>query len=349
MSDSISSLLPAARASAVQLALQKTFGTTVADITLLAGGLSAAAVYKLSIKGSFYVLKLEPPSALSDHTLSNNLQLAAAAGIAPQVYYLDTANGISITDFIAPKPLRTVFTPDQLVQKLATTIKCIHAVPCHAAGRELITVVDGLVQQFKARNILSGALLDECLGHYSTIKSKYPWKDTEKVFSHNDLNPNNILCDGEKIWVIDWDAAFPNDKYVDLASAANFFVHDEVREHIFLKAYFGKEPDDYKTARFYLMRQICRIVYAMLMFELAAQGKPANYAHPQEMEGIDLKTFGALMESGKISLAGYEGQLMYGKALINEALYQMRSPRFATSLTAMTTQSKQATARFGKA
>lgn len=50
------------------------------------------------------------------------------------------------------------------------------------------------------------------------------------------------------------------------------------------------------------------------------------------MEGIGLKEFGALMGSGKLSLAAYEGQLMYGEALLNEAVHQMRSPRFAISL-----------------
>jgi hypothetical protein len=80
------------------------------------------------------------------------------------------------------------------------------------------------------------------------------------------------------------------------------------------------------------MRQVCRIIYAMLMFQLTAQGKPADYAHNQEMEGISLRDFGALMAAGKISLATYEGQLMFGKALLNEAVAQMRVPRFITSL-----------------
>jgi hypothetical protein len=36
--------------------------------------------------------------------------------------------------------------------------------------------------------------------------------------------------------------------------------------------------------------------------------------------------------AGKLSLASYEGQLLFGKALINEALNNMLSPRFASSI-----------------
>ena len=68
------------------------------------------------------------------------------------------------------------------------------------------------------------------------------------------------------------------------------------------------------------------------MLNLAAQGKPASHPHDQDMEGATLSAFGALMASGTITLAGYEGLLFYGKALLNEAVRQMRTPRFAESL-----------------
>lgn len=99
------------------------------------------------------------------------------------------------------------------------------------------------------------------------------------VSSHNDLNPNNILFDGKKIWVIDWEAAFQNDRYVDLAIVAKTFVHNQEDEAIFLQTYFGEQLDEYKRARFFLMQQICRMYYAMIMLKLAAAQKPADHLH----------------------------------------------------------------------
>jgi hypothetical protein len=327
MSHTLSQHVPAPLTAAVETALQETFGTSnVANISPLTGGLSACPVFKIIVNDQPYVLKLDKSSS------ATNLKLAADAGIAPQLYYHDTVNGISISGFVNNTPVRTVFGPERLPQELAATIRAIHNVPYQAESNDLRATIDGMIAGFRNSNMLSGPVFDECFSNYDTIRNKYPWNDQEQVFSHNDLNPSNVLCDGERIWIVDWDVSYLNDRYIDLANAANFFVHTEEQERAFLSTYFDGPADDYKTARFYIMRQVGRIIYAMLMFQLAAQNKPKDYAHNQEMEGITLKEFYPQMGAGKISLATYEGQFMYAKALLNEAVHHMRTPRFATAL-----------------
>ena len=60
------------------------------------------------------------------------------------------------------------------------------------------------------------------------------------VSSHNDLKPQNIRFDGKHIWLVDWESAFLNDRYADLAVVANFFVKDEAHEEEYLTTYFGE-------------------------------------------------------------------------------------------------------------
>ncbi|MGY0036522.1 phosphotransferase family protein [Pedobacter sp. NJ-S-72] len=164
------------------------------------------------------------------------------------------------------------------------------------------------------------------------MRKHYPWNDEDRVSSHNDLNPNNMVFDGEKIWIIDWDAAFKNDRYVDLAITANFHISVEEQEHVFLDSYFGSDLNDYNRARFFIMRQICRLVYAMLMFKLAATSKPTDMVHDPDMQKANLKDIKSQLGSGEVSLAAYQGQLLFGKALMNEALSNMRSRRFELSV-----------------
>lgn len=326
-----SSAIPTEKVIAIETILTEVFNTTdVTHISLIAGGLSGAAVYKIVIGDRPYVLKLNAP----DNTAASNnsLALAAAAGIAPSLKYEDKLQGITISDFIDNKPVRGTFAPDKLIDELARAIKTVHTIPADVEGKELFETVDGLIEQFKNAKLFSGPLFDECFQYYETIKNRYPRDAADRVFSHNDLNPSNILCDGEKIWIIDWEVAYLNDRYVDLANAANFFVQTPAQESALLSAYFNHVVDDHKMARFYVMRQVCRIIYSLMMFQLAGQQKPAGYEHDQEMEGNDLRAFGSLMALGKLSLASYEGQLMYGKALFNEAVQQMRTPRFAEAI-----------------
>ncbi len=326
------SIIPVEKVAAVKAVLLQSFThAAVSSISLLTGGLSGSSVYKILIDGRACILKLNPPLE-ANTPLSDTLLLAARAGVAPQLYYHNPQQGIAISDFIDSKPLRSVLKPEQLVADLAKKIKNIHDIPAHTKGTDLFATVDALISGFKNSDKLSGPIFEEGFQYYEALKNLYPCTEDNKVFSHNDLNPNNILCDGENIWIIDWDAASVNDRYIDLANAANYFVHTDEQERNFLYNYFDRQASDHEMACLYAMRQVCRIVYSMLMLQLAIKGKPADFEHSQEIDGTDMQTFGALMQAGKLSLSEYEGQLMYGKVLMNTAVQSMRSARFSTVL-----------------
>jgi len=328
--------LPAERANAVQTAIEKAFpGSIVSDVAVLAGGLSTAPVYKMTIDGQIYVLKLDIPQPHTIAGPSEKVLLAAEAGVAPAVYYRNREEGVSISAFIENKPVRSIFSPTELSVRLGAAVKAIHAIPYTTPGNDLQQTIDMLIAGFRQYNILTGAVPEECLRRYEEIKAIYPWQDAEKVFSHNDLNPSNILCDGQNIWIVDWDTAYLNDRYIDLAGVANFFVHTPEQEAAYLKEYFNGEVDDYKVARFQVMKQVSRIIYSMLMFHLAAQRQPTGYAHDQRMEGIYLKDVGAKLGSGELSLATYDGQFQFAKALMNEAVQQMRGKGFEAAMKIM--------------
>ncbi len=62
------------------------------------------------------------------------------------------------------------------------------------------------------------------------------------VFGHNDLLPANILDDGERLWLIDFEYAGFSTAMFDLAGATSNagFSAEEAEE--FLAAYFGNMP-----------------------------------------------------------------------------------------------------------
>jgi len=111
---------------------------------------------------------------------------------------------------------------------------------------------------------------------------------------------------------IPWEAAFQNDRYADLAIAAKSFVSEEIQEEAYLRYYFGDSLNEYKKARYYLMQQVCHMYYAMLM--------------------LKFNEIPELIKNKKLSLSSYEGRLLYGKVLINEALRNMKKTRFSESV-----------------
>jgi hypothetical protein len=195
--------------------------------------------------------------------------MAAEAGIAPPVRYASVADGVLILDFVERKPF-----PADLALRIAPIIRQIHALPGFPGGVNYLDTLDGFVRRFQAANLLPGSETEELLRGYATIAGVYPRDGAGLVASHNDLNPRNILFDGARVWIVDWEAAFLNDRYVDLAVVANFFVGDEA-EDAYLSAYFGEPVDDYRRSRFFVMRQAVHVFYVtLLLLSAAASGVP---------------------------------------------------------------------------
>ncbi|GGB00686.1 choline/ethanolamine kinase [Puia dinghuensis] len=294
----------------MERALLNTFGTTaLSTIDILAGGLSGATTYKIALNGKDYLLKLEP-SAPGITAAGKGLtcgEIATRAGVAPPIYYLDPAEGVTISGFIATRPLREVFdSPQKLLGELARTIRSIHAMPLLPKQNNMVAIADGIFKQLAASRTIGADLYAEVADCYAAIREGFPMGGSDMVPSHNDLNPNNLLCDGTRIWVIDWDAAFQNDRYVDLAIAANFFVADEEQARFFLEAYFESAVGDYKIAQLFIMRQLCYLIYGALILMRTGEGK--------------------------LALASAEEQAAYGRGLLQEGINNIRSPRFQRSL-----------------
>lgn len=326
-------LIAETKITAFEKALQQTFHTTdIDDISLVSGGLSGSALYRITVNGQPYALKFDAHQAAQAAALTAVLQQVSGAGISPGLYYRDEEQGLSITGFIAHQPMQAVLSPEQISVNMGTTIRKLHSLSCELKANNLQQTVDFLIAGFRQSAIISGPAIDECLQYYDQLKQAYPWDRTDKVVSHNDLNPGNILFDGKQLWLIDWDEVSLNDPYIDLAAAANFFVHTDEHERLLLHTYFDREPTALEHAHLFVVRQLSRLIYGLLMFQVAAKSKPADHVHNQTMEDHTLRLFGEKMRAGEISLANYEGQLFYAKANFNEALRQMRSARFAESL-----------------
>jgi len=65
--------------------------------------------------------------------------------------------------------------------------------------------------------------LDPYTERLERIREAYLWVPTISVSSHNDPVPRNVLFDGERLWLIDWESAYRNDPLVDVAIALDRF------------------------------------------------------------------------------------------------------------------------------
>jgi aminoglycoside phosphotransferase (APT) family kinase protein len=324
-------MIPETKHAAVARALREAFGVSeFEDIRILTTGLSSALVFRIVARGTPYLLRIITRSdAMSDPTRQFAcMKSAAEAGLAPRIWYTSAKDRISITDFVdsQPFPMREAFP------RLPVTIRALHALPPFPKVVNYLDAVDGFVQKFQAAKILPESETAELFERYARVASVYPRHDSELVASHNDLKPENILFDGSRVWLVDWEAAFLNDRYFDLAMVANFVVTNDAEEEVFLRTYFGEPVSDYKRARFYLMRQVAHMSYAMVFMRLGSGGKPIE----PNTNAPDFRDFHNRIWAGEISLATDGPKLQYANVHMNQLLQNMRTPRFQDSLRVVT-------------
>jgi aminoglycoside phosphotransferase (APT) family kinase protein len=314
------------------------------DITMLTAGLSSALVFRIVVRGCPYLLRIVMSTDATAGPGQGDqtghfacMRKAAEAGIAPRVWYANIEDRVSITDFLQARP----FPRTEALARLPVTLRSLHALPRFPPLGIVnhLDVIDRFVRKFQAANILPESETEELVQGYARVASVYPRHDSDMVSSHNDLKPENILFDGDRVWLVDWEAAFLNDRYFDLAMVANFVVTNDAEEESYLRPYFGEAAGEYRLARFYLMRQILHMSYAAVFLRLGSAGKPID----PSAKVPDFRDFHERIWQGTISFVTNEARLQYGRVHVKQILQNMRSARFQDALRIVSDQANTVT------
>ena len=306
-------MIPEPHREAVTNALQAAFGVAAPDaIRPLTEGMSPSLVYRLDVRGRSYVLRIQRQNHAPDPTRHfTYLQPAAEAGIAPRVHYASTADRIAITDYVDRKPF-----PADMIALLAPVLRRLHALPPFHASVDQFAVIERFVAQFDAFGV--GDLFDR----YAEVAAVYP-RDHDHVSSHHDLKPENLAFDGARLLLLDWEAAFLDDRNFDLVIPANFFVRDDAALERYLTLYYGGPPTPGQRARFELIRITEHVFYAVFLAALARRGGAVDDGSAAE----DFHAFHDYLLGGAIVREPVQ-QLRYAKAHAAEGLRRVHSPRF---------------------
>jgi hypothetical protein len=321
-------MIPEEKQPAVKRALHEAFGVDeYEEIRPLSGGLSSAMTFKISVRNKPYLLKIMRKEVISDPANEFACMRAGAeAGIAPRIWYASVEDRLMISDFVEAKPF-----PEDMARRMAGVIRRLHDLPQFERPKmgSYFTAMDGLVRRFQAAKLLPESATRELYERYGELMKVYPLDEADMVSSHNDLKPQNIRFDGKQIWLVDWESAFLNDEYVDLAIAANFFVKDEGEEEDYLREYFGEPAGEYRRARFFLVRQALSMFYAALLLLEAAR---AGLSVDAEMVTAGFWEYHQQLVADRIDMMKAEAKREYGMVHIREALRNMRTERYEESV-----------------
>jgi aminoglycoside phosphotransferase (APT) family kinase protein len=328
---SIEDSIPTEHRGAIRRALGIAFpGASAIAFEPMTGGASGAKIYRASIDGVDRLLRIEANrGGLHDPVRQHAcMRIAADAGVAPPVFYADPTDGVAIMDFITASTVESESARRERLASLARSVAALHAAPLFPPFMHFMEAMDTILANIAKTRAIPGPVLARLQHRYGEIATAYPRDDAELVSSHNDLNPSNVLFEGSHAWLIDWELAFAADRYVDVATILNFFTVELEDEERMLRGYFGDTLDNYCRARAFIMQQINRIYYAVMMVTVTAMSDPAF-----RLSEADFETKSFLeIRAGLTSVASTDGRVKFACIFLNDALTNMETQRFADAL-----------------
>ena len=163
---------------------------------------------------------------------------AAAAGIGPEVVAFEPRLGCLVTVFIEGGPV----TAEELrgrIPELAEVLRRIHAGPPLPTAFDPFAVVEAYAAAAAGRGGEIPPAVAELAPAALRIRAELGGPEHAPVPCHNDLLTANLLDDGERLRIVDWEYAGMSDPYFELANVAvkNEFTQGD--EAALLAGYWG--------------------------------------------------------------------------------------------------------------
>ena len=261
----------------IETAVNTAFATTQWQFEgAISGGLSQSVLYKISAVGKQFAVRLSDSQHVQNDLPAeyHAMRVMAKAGIAPQLYHADTVSGVAIMDFISSQPVFSFnFGDPAQSERLAQLVARMHNTAVFPTTTSIFDKTDFILNQIPA-NIRAITWLTQAAALKQKLALLLDDPDDRRP-SHCDINPNNLLYDGQRLWLIDWGSAVQENLYFDLASCGNFFyIQNPAAEQHFLQAYFGRPPTTGEQEKYDLMRIFVSIYYGIMFLYISSFQQP---------------------------------------------------------------------------
>lgn len=189
---------------------------------------------------------------------------AAGVGVGPEVVAFLRPEGYLVTRFIEGTALPELDVHDPAVlARVADAVRRIHDAPPIPGLFVPLRIVEAYRALAVARGVPIPPEYELALATGRQIEHALLANPLELRPCHNDFLPGNLIDDGHRIRVLDWEYAGMGDPFFDLG---NFSINNELtadEDAAFLAAYDGGQVRPDRLARLVLMRVVSDFREAM--------------------------------------------------------------------------------------
>jgi thiamine kinase-like enzyme len=250
----------------------------------LEGGMTGR-VFRVALGAGDYVVHLpgKDTAALGiDREAEQEATRAAArVGVGPEVAAYLPDSDVLVTRYVDGRPLRTdeVSEPDVLAD-VAETLRALHKGPRLRTKLSAFRAVERYREIATDHGVVADERYDRAHALAEEIETAMQGRDHAPVPCHGDLAPPNLIYDGERVRIVDWEYAGMGDRFFDLGNLSANAVFDEGDDEWLLTAYFNEPPTD---RRFASLRLMC----LMSDFRDAMWGLVQSAISPADYDFVD--------------------------------------------------------------
>lgn len=279
----------------------------------MVAGASGAVALRMRSGGRDHLLRVE----VNRERMRNPhhyrcMEIVAEAGLAPALHYLDADNGVALMDFIHTVPLAQFPGGRPALMAALGTLACeLQAAPPFPELWDFRTATGRLLGLAERR--FAPGLLDPHKAAFERLHAAIDWDPANQVASHNDPNPQNVLFDGRRLWLIDWEAACRNDPMVDVAILADTLAGTSEERQALLAAWLGRPATVDECERLAQVIMLTRLYYAGLLFALSGPAReplasldaPSGEEFAAKVAGLSAPTPDILLDLAKMRLRDF--------------------------------------------
>src|SRR5262249_24962354 len=152
-----------------------------------------AFVCRIVVEGRPYLLRIGASTHVEPAFEIAATRLGAQAELSPRVLYSDATDRVMITDYIEQRP-----RPADFALRVAPLIGRVHELPAWPRTLHHIDMLESMLKVCAVRTDL-----DDLVAACAELVAVYPRDGV--VACHNDLKGPNLLFDGTRPWIIDWE------------------------------------------------------------------------------------------------------------------------------------------------
>ncbi|MEL6288071.1 MAG: choline/ethanolamine kinase family protein [Pseudomonadota bacterium] len=207
---------------------------------------------------------------------------AHRAGFAPELVY--AGDGILAVRFIVGRTY-TATDVHNALPRIVDLLRRFHReMPTHVGGPGRLFSPFHIIRDYARTLEIAGSRFAPRLNEFRNASAAFEacQPAMHLVFGHSDLLPANLIDDGKRLWLIDYEYAGYASPLFDLANLASNAEFSSADDEALLQAYFGQTPDT--ALRHALTAMKCASLLREAMWSMVSE-------HHLDAPGVDYAAY----------------------------------------------------------